>query len=105
MVGSWMQAIPVIKLSFMDASIDTQDYIQNSVWQLTKTDQSIQQSNSRLMRLSFLLIDDVYFNLTIQRMPLYYMINCVYPCIVLNAVILVVFFVPFNIQCGLGMCL
>jgi len=99
MVGSWVHPRPIVQLSFI-SSIDTQDYIQNSVWKLTSTDQSIQQSNSRLMRL--LKSDDAYFNLTIQRMPLYYMINCVYPCLILNAVILAVFFVPFNIQCGLG---
>ena len=84
------------------APIDLQDYIANPVWKPSKVNQSIQQSNSRLARNSDFKTDDVYFNLTIKRMPLYYMINCVYPCLVLNAVILAVFFVPFNLQVSLG---
>ncbi len=101
MIGSWMQPTPVVQLSFI-SPIDTLDYIENSVWKLKSTDQSIQQSNSRLMRLPGYFTDDAFFNLTIERRPLYYMINCVYPCLILNGVILAVFFVPFNIQCSLG---
>jgi hypothetical protein len=96
-----MQPTPVINLDFI-SPIDTDDYVQNSIWKLANKDQSIVQTNSRLMRFPGISSDDAYFNLTLQRMPLYYMINCLYPCLILNAVILAVFFVPFNMQIGLG---
>ncbi len=101
-IGSWQQDLSRIQLriysSFSNQS-NIIDYTENPLWDLLNASTTIIKSGSRFQNVFY--SDDLYFNLTIARQPLYYMINNVYPCLILNMVTLLTFFLPFNLQATL----
>ena len=76
------------------------NYEENPIWKLVSTNMSLIASGSRW--LYFTENYDFHFNITLKRQPLYYMINSVIPCFILNLVTLFTFFMPFNLQATLS---
>ena len=46
--------------------------------------------------------NDFFLNLVVQRKPLYYIINNIFSCLVLNIITLLMFFIPFQLQATLS---
>ena len=74
--------------------------MKNPVWEIVDQNQRIVENSSRI-NIDF-ITTDTYFEITIKRGPLYYMINNVYPCLILNVVTLLTFFLPFALQASLS---
>lgn len=95
--GSWFQNNQWItfyirhdsKKYFLD------NYVKNPVWEIVDYEQRGVEDSSRILSQN---TSDTYFEVTIKRGPLYYMINTVYPCLILNVVTLLTFFLPFALQ-------
>ena len=81
------------------------DYLNNTIWSLIQTD--VQSVDFIGVDAQFWIDDDtnntlLEFTLTIQRNGLFYMMNSVFPCFLLNIVTLLTFFMPFSNGLGLG---
>ena len=77
------------------------DFIENPVWDFVEAETGYFIKNSS--RLFFNnKTSDIHFVASMKRGPLYYMINNVYPCLILNVVTLLTFFLPFSLQASLS---
>ena len=104
-VGSWIQTSDRMNIELGDSKIKTDDYVENSVWKLTGSSVAIIQSNKRIP--TFLsdknfTCDEIQFTLNIERRPLYFMMNGIFPCLLLNCLTLLLFFLPYNSQIDLS---
>jgi hypothetical protein len=104
-VGSWIQTSDRMNIELGDSKIKTDDYVENSVWRLTGSSVAIIQSNKRIP--TFLsdknfTCDEIQFTLNIERRPLYFMMNGIFPCLLLNCLTLLLFFLPYNSQIDLS---
>ena len=104
-VGSWIQTSDRMNIELGDSKIKTDDYVENSVWRLTGSSVAIIQSNKRIP--TFLsdknfTCDEIQFTLHIERRPLYFMMNGIFPCLLLNCLTLLLFFLPYSSQIGLS---
>ena len=101
-IGSWQREKDDINI-VIDEDLDigsTDDLTPNLVWDLVDYDLFLINSTSRFFGSSG-YSNDLIFLLKIKRKPLYYMINNVYPCLILNMVTLITFFLPFSLQATL----
>jgi hypothetical protein len=100
-IGSWFQDIARIRIinQRLDAESNT-GYVENQVWTLIDQTTRIIQNTTRFS--SIFLSDEIDFSLTIKRGPLSFMLNNVFPCLILNAISLITFFFPFAIQASLS---
>ena len=101
-IGSWQREINDIDVLINETlgKANTDDFLPNLVWELVENKISIINSTSRFFGSSG-YSNDLNFVLKIKRKPLYYMINNVYPCLILNMVTLITFFLPFSLQATL----
>ena len=98
-IGSW--SLPNLKIimnyyPFLNAS----GFVENSVWSLQNQNVFV-ENTSRLSSQN--LSSDIYFQVTIERKPMYYLLNNVYPCLILNIITLFTFKFPFPIQATLSL--
>ena len=101
-IGSWQHDDSEIKIGFdqTNKKASTVNFMANSVWDLVGNKITIVNTSSRFF--GYLSSSDFVFELTVQRKPLYYMINNVYPCLILNVVTLITYFLPFSLQATLS---
>jgi len=107
-VGSWQYDIDRLNLT---AEIDTdhfEDATPNPIWSYSELNIFETYTNFRSPAFkdnsteNDFINNDMYFNLIISRKPLYYMLNNIYPCFILNLVTLLTFFLPFASQIGIS---
>lgn len=100
-VGTW-----ILSTSHVDISTDTKtqlnNYIPNAVWDLVDVKYEWLLSDERFIEFGEYNTEDLTFNLILKRRPLYFMINGIYPCLVLNIVTLFAFHIPFSSQVSLS---
>ena len=99
--GSWFNW----KVRFnQDFSISNEsylvDYSDNPLWDLKNISSSLILTGSRFLNLTNSI--DYSLDLNIKRKPLYYMINDIFPCLLINALNLITFFLPFTLQASLS---
>ena len=81
------------------------DYAENSVWNLESTFIDRKKTEKRLpsfLKNINLSIDQIDFKFRINRRPLYFMINGIFPCLLLNILTILFFFLPYSAQVGLS---
>ena len=85
-----------------DSKIDTSSYSQNPVWNMVSIRvQSIFNSNRYFAYNPYnLLSEDISFDITLVRRPLFFMMNNVFPPLILNTVVILLYTLPFNLQVG-----
>ena len=117
------------ELVFDAIRFDQNSFGRNSIWDIKSVEQKIVYDNSKFdfvnklnqaetieilsnLNLSNEILDKMYtplystnihFNLELKRNPLYIMVNGIFPCLVLNSIILIAFSLPFSVQVGLCM--
>ena len=95
-----------MNLELGDSKVKTDDYVENAVWSLKGSSISIVNSTKRIpsfLSNQNLTCDEVLFTINIQRGPLYFMMNGIFPCLLLNCLTLLFFFLPYGSQVGLSM--
>ena len=113
-IGSWSNTVNEISFKRPLNSINiTRNYLENSIWKLESIQESFNLDSNRfeLVNKEYyniqndnvygLKANDMVFILHLKRQPLYIMINGIFPCFVLNFVILLAFEVPFVQQINL----
>ena len=101
-LASWSFADNKILYSIEDAYINFDDYTTNKIWTLTSSSIMSKASADRDPFESDYNQTAIKINLSITRKPLYYMMNSVFPCFVLNGVTLLTYYMPFRNALGLG---
>ena len=85
-----------------ESDFDTSGYIPHSLWKLD--DKSVIDINSTDRYLdSDVYTEDVIFSFKLKRLPLYFMMNNIFPSLILNCVTLLAYSLPFATQIGLSM--
>ncbi len=100
-IGSWM--IDTDSLDFLsdESKIDSTGYIQHPVWELKQINVNSVISSDRYFSFSKdIKTEDISFDFLLTRRPLYFMINNIFPCLILNVVVILLFTLPFNAQVG-----
>ena len=100
-VTSWSTGSNKINYTIENAVIDLTDYTDNFIWKLTKADTTTAVTSDRDPfegATSYAIV----FNFYLTRKPLFYMMNSVFPCLILNIVTLLTFFMPIGNALGLG---
>lgn len=95
-IGSWSQSYEQTYLVYV-GDLSSNSFIENSIWSLQTTGASV-KNTTRLSTKTTVYTSDIYFQATVKRKPLYYMINNVYPTIILNIITLFTYFFPFAQQ-------
>jgi nicotinic acetylcholine receptor beta-4 len=110
LIGSWQNSMKEFKFYEHEHQVyDLDDFVSNSIWRIwVKSSKSINTNRfklanhfSKLNNASLFSASDINFNLILKRNPLHIMINGIFPCFVLNCVILIAFGVPFVQQINL----
>lgn len=110
-IGSWMNNI--FEFNFeVETNLtysNTNNYIRHPIWELKSFEYKdlfdtsrFDIANDDLKNYDMSLVaNDIGYYLILKRNSLYIMINGIFPCLVLNCVILIAFSLPFNSQVGL----
>ena len=87
---------------------DDDEYTPNPIWDIVDSTITNPNSTLRLQGDDVMSADwaeiyneDMAYGFVIKRRPLYYMINNIYPSLILNVISLLAFFLPFASQIGL----
>ena len=100
-IGSWMMDTTIVDFTSDDSLLDTSGYVKNSVWDLMSTNVRSVISSDRYFNFDEdIQNEDIYFDFVLARRPLYFMMNNIFPCLILNFVVILLFSLPFNAQVG-----
>jgi hypothetical protein len=94
-IGSWAMSIDKLDFGASSEPIGIEHYIQNPVWDLVQTSYDFYFAKDRYSYdRDYYDMEEVSFSFTLKRRPLYFMINNVFPCLVLNLITVMSFFLP-----------
>ena len=85
-----------------ESTVFRDKYTQHSVWDMVDVSVNSINNADRYFAsnpYSF-TCEDLSFDITFVRRPLYFMMNNVFPCLILNFVVILLFTLPFNMQVG-----
>jgi hypothetical protein len=90
-------------MDFNNKEVVTTNYVPNTLWDL----KSINSSSAKpIDRFQYYYpdynIDQTVYTITLKRRPLYFMMNSIFPCLILNIITLLSFALPFIQQMALG---
>jgi hypothetical protein len=97
-IGSWQQDKTRITFTTTKNYSSISDFTEHSVWEIVEATSFTVKSASRFRNSEG---NDFFFKLSMKRKPLYYIINMVFSCLVLNIMTLFMFFIPFQLQATL----
>ena len=102
-LSSWSNGIARINFAVTENLIDLTDYIEHPIWDITSTDLDEKESGiDRVPYVSNSYSSEITISLNLKRKPLYYFVNFIFPCLVLNFVSLFAYSIPINGQIGLS---
>ena len=109
-IGSWQYdktRVSIIESAMVSLRDKSDSYVPNPIWEIINNGTMSKNAGSRLFKDDNTIYDpsceectndDQVFFFTIRRRPLYYMINNIYPSLILNVISLLAFFLPFASQ-------
>jgi hypothetical protein len=92
-LASWAFGDNKLKYSLNDSDIDLTDYTPHNIWKLSSTKLKTAAKGDRTP-FEATQSTEINLELVLTRKPLYYMMNSIFPCFILNIVTLVSFFMP-----------
>ena len=99
-IGSWGLVNEIISFYHKEfVEKNAVDFVPNSIW--TITNQQVEIFNTSRIS-NIWQTSDVHYTFTLKRGSLYFMINNLYPCLILNIISLVTFFMPFVSKASLS---
>jgi hypothetical protein len=102
-ITSWSHGSDQVNYNLEDVSgINLDNYLDNTIWELLDSNISTQSNPNRV---PYDVTDNIelIIQLNLKRKPLYYMINGVLPCLVLNLITILAFMFPYAQQITLSM--
>jgi hypothetical protein len=97
-IGSWTLSNTQIIMNHKSL-LTASGFVENSVWSLQNT--NVYVKNTTRISDQY-LTSDIYFEGTVKRKPMYYILNNIYPCLILNVITLFSFIFPFQLQSTLS---
>ena len=95
-IGSWMMDFTKLRFTSDASKIDMSSYAEHAVWALDSVGVRSVNTSDRYFSLDKTIVnEDASFDFVLKRRPLYFMMNNIFPCLVLNIVVLLLFGVPF----------
>ncbi|NWI95971.1 ACHA2 protein, partial [Pitta sordida] len=93
--GSWTYDKAKIDLENMDHHVDLKDYWESGEWAII---QAVGTYNSKKYDCCSEIYPDITFYFVIRRLPLFYTINLIIPCLLISCLTVLVFYLPSD--CG-----
>ncbi|NWI52515.1 ACHA2 protein, partial [Calyptomena viridis] len=93
--GSWTYDKAKIDLATMDHHVDLKDYWESGEWAIV---QAVGRYNSKKYDCCTEIYPDITFYFVIRRLPLFYTINLIVPCLLISCLTVLVFYLPSD--CG-----
>ncbi|NWU88340.1 ACHA2 protein, partial [Onychorhynchus coronatus] len=93
--GSWTYDKAKIDLENMDRHVDTTDYWESGEWAIID---AVGTYNSKKYDCCSEIYPDITFYFVIRRLPLFYTINLIVPCLLISCLTVLVFYLPSD--CG-----
>ncbi|CAF1026896.1 unnamed protein product [Brachionus calyciflorus] len=100
-IGSWTLSKYDVEIDDNKDNLIVSDNLSSS-WDFLGWNSKVAESNERFHFEDY-ISRDVKFHLKLSRRPLYFMVNGVLPCLVLNLITVLAFFMPFASQVSLTM--
>ena len=107
-VGAWMTDSSKLELDASNQNLRTDSYIPNSQWQLMSLNVNSIVTNDRYIFFNdpqngvAYNSEDVSFTITLKRYSLYFIINDIFPTLILNLITLLAFAFPYQQQLQIG---
>lgn len=103
-IGSWQFNVERIDFKIAKKlNISSFNYIPNQLWELKAIDGKMYLSNSSRIHLKGNWSQqEIHFEMAFKRRPSYYLMNNIFPCLVLNVIGLLLFTLPFTLQATLS---
>ncbi|NXG26777.1 ACHA2 protein, partial [Grallaria varia] len=93
--GSWTYDKAKIDLENMDRHVDLKDYWESGEWAIID---AVGTYNSKKYDCCTEIYPDITFYFVIRRLPLFYTINLIVPCLLISCLTVLVFYLPS--ECG-----
>ncbi|TRY98908.1 hypothetical protein DNTS_032003 [Danionella cerebrum] len=100
--GSWTYDRSKIDLIRMSETVDQMDYWESGEWALVSADASYNLKKYECCSEEYA---DITFSFIIRRLPLYYMINLIIPCLLISCLTVLVFYLPSDCGEKVTMCI
>ena len=99
-LGAWQSDASRFSFRGNSTVFDFPQYVPNPLWKLTDVKIMNIKSVSRFGKQ--MEGNDLKFTLQIERLPMIYLLNNLFPCLILNVIILAVFFIPYAPQVAIS---
>ncbi|XP_047463190.1 neuronal acetylcholine receptor subunit alpha-4b [Mugil cephalus] len=93
--GSWTYDRAKIDLINMDSDVDQMDYWESGEWVIVN---AVGKYNTKKYECCTEIYADITYYFIIRRLPLFYTINLIIPCLLISCLTVLVFYLPS--QCG-----
>ncbi|XP_063063737.1 neuronal acetylcholine receptor subunit alpha-2-like [Engraulis encrasicolus] len=93
--GSWTYDRAKIDLISMASNVDQMDYWESGEWIIVN---AVGQYNSKKYECCTEIYPDITYSFIIRRLPLFYTINLIIPCLLISCLTVLVFYLPSD--CG-----
>ncbi|XP_061591069.1 neuronal acetylcholine receptor subunit alpha-4b [Cololabis saira] len=93
--GSWTYDRAKIDLISMDSDVDQMDYWESGEWVIVN---AVGKYNTKKYECCTEIYADITYYFIIRRLPLFYTINLIIPCLLISCLTVLVFYLPS--QCG-----
>jgi hypothetical protein len=86
-----------------DAALSTEFFNASEVWDLTNVSSNWAMKDTKFSQIQGYYMDTVYIHLILTREPMNFLINSIFPCLVLNVLTLLMFGLPQASQMNISM--
>uniref|UniRef100_H3A283 Cholinergic receptor nicotinic alpha 2 subunit n=2 Tax=Latimeria chalumnae TaxID=7897 RepID=H3A283_LATCH len=93
--GSWTYDRAKIDLQSIDKNVDLRDYWESGEWAIVH---AVGTYNTKKYDCCFEIYSDITYSFIIRRLPLFYTINLIIPCLLISCLTVLVFYLPSG--CG-----
>lgn len=102
-LSPWSNGIARISFAVTEDLVDLSDYLEHPIWDLYSVGLDEKQSGiDRVPYVANSFSAEIIISYSLKRKPLYYFVNFIFPCLVLNFVSLFAYSIPINGQIGLS---
>ncbi|XP_060796578.1 neuronal acetylcholine receptor subunit alpha-4b isoform X2 [Neoarius graeffei] len=100
--GSWTYDRAKIDLISMDSNVDQMDYWESGEWVIIN---AVGKYNSKKYECCTEIYPDITYYFIIRRLPLFYTINLIIPCLLISCLTVLVFYLPSECAEKITLCI
>lgn len=100
--GSWTYDRAKIDLVSMDSNVDQMDYWESGEWVIIN---AVGKYNSKKYECCTEIYPDITYYFIIRRLPLFYTINLIIPCLLISCLTVLVFYLPSECAEKITLCI